>query len=228
MIRALARKEWREIWVFGALAMGAYLFELGNLTGLGGPVLRATAWLSLGSTATGKPVELPFLNDNFSAMLGVFGCLLAIALGFRQSAWEPHQGTALYLLHLPLSRRTILATKVLTGVGLLLACSLAPILLYGMWAAWPRTHPGPFAWSMTGEAFRVWAMTPLVYLGAFASGLRPARWFGSRLFPLAAVTIPAVSTLALPSWWLMGLPIAALTAALLWATIVQEAEARDY
>lgn len=226
MIRALAMKEWRETWAFGALALGVYLIYLGNLTGLGGPVLRSVAWLVRG--ADGKPPELPFIQDNFASTLGLVGSLLAIALGFRQSAWEPHQGTSLYLLHLPLSRRTILATKVLTGMALLLACSLAPILLYGTWAAWPRTHPGPFEWSMTDTAFRTWAMTPLVYLGAFASGIRTARWFGTRLLPLAATFLPAVLTLALPSWWLMGLPIAALTAALLWAMIVQEAETRDY
>jgi len=173
MIRALAMKEWRETWAFGALALGVYLIYLGNLTGLGEPVLRSVSWLIRG--ADGKPTELPFIQDNFASTVGFVGCLLAIALGFRQSAWEPHQGTSLYLLHLPLPRRTILATKVLTGIALLLACSLAPILLYGTWAAWPRTHPGPFEWSMTDAAFRAWAMTPLVYLGAFASGIRPAR-----------------------------------------------------
>ena len=226
MIRALAMKEWRETWAFGALALGAYLLYLGNLTGLGGPLLRSLWWSARG--AAGRPPELPFLQDNFTSTTGLVGCLLAIALGFRQSAWEPHQGTALYLLHLPLSRRTILATKVLSGIALLLACSLAPILLYGTWAAWPQTHPGPFEWSMTGDALRTWSILPLVYLGAFASGLRPARWFGTRLLPLAAVLLPAVLTLALPSWRLMGLPVAALAAVLLWTTIVQEAETRDY
>ena len=34
---------------------------------------------------------------------------------------------------------------------------------------------------MTGPAFQVWLLMPLAYLGAFASGIRPARWFGSRL-----------------------------------------------
>ncbi len=225
MIRALAIKEWRETWAFGALALGIYLIYLASFTGLSAPVFRAMPW---GSRATGKPPELPFIVDNFTPMLGVVGCLLAIALGLRQSAWEPHQGTSLYLLHLPLPRRTILATKLLTGVGLLLACALVPILLYGTWAAWPRTHAGPFEWSMTADAFRVWAMTPLVYLAAFASGIRPARWFGTRLLPLAAVAAPAILTLAVPSWWLIALPIAAAAAAVLTATILQEAETRDY
>ena len=91
-------------------------------------------------------------TDDFLTMYFFIGVALAIALGFRQSAWEPSQGTALYLLHLPLARRTIFLTKLLTGIGLLLVCTLLPILIYATWAAMPRTHPGPFEWTMTGPA----------------------------------------------------------------------------
>lgn len=226
MIRAIVMKEWRETRAFALLALAIYCLYVGNLTGRGGPVLRSIASIMPGAAA--RPPDVPFVEGNFATMLGFVGCVLAITLGFRQSAWEPHQGTILYLLHLPLPRRTIILTKLLTGIGLLLLCSLAPILAYAAWAATPRTHPGPFVWSMTGPAFRALAMMPLVYLGAFASGLRPARWFGTRLFPLAAVPLPAIATLAVPSWWLFGLPILALAAAFLVAAILQEAETRDY
>ena len=101
------------------------------------------------------------------------GVTLAIAVGFRQSAWEPSQGTALYLLHLPLRRRTIFLTKIATGISLLLLCTVLPIVVYATWASLPRTHPGPFEWMMTGPAFRLWLILPLVYLGEFASGIRP-------------------------------------------------------
>ena len=90
--------------------------------------------------------DVPFVEDNFLTMYLFIGVALAIALGFRQSAWEPSQGTALYLLHLPLARRTIFVTKLVTGIGLLLVCTLLPILIYATWAAMPGTHPGPFEW----------------------------------------------------------------------------------
>src|SRR5262249_45620920 len=131
-----------------------------------------------------SPSEVPFVQGNFTSMLFFIGGVLAIALGLRQSAWEPSQGTALYLLHLPMTRRTIVLTKLLTGIGLLLLCTLLPIAIYAAWAAMPGTHPGPFDWSMTGPTLRTWLILPLVYLGAFASGIRPARWIGSRLLPL--------------------------------------------
>ena len=79
--------------------------------------------------------DVPFVQGNFLSMYFFIGVALAIALGFRQSAWEPSQGTALYLLHLPLPRRTIFLTKLATGIGLLLVCTLLPILIYATWAA---------------------------------------------------------------------------------------------
>lgn len=226
MVPTLVRKELRETRPFAALALLLYFLAVSNLTGFGGPPVKALTGLAPGLSAT--PPDVPFVQGNFGTVLFFVGAALAIALGFRQSAWEPSQGTALYLLHLPLSRRTIVATKLLTGIALVLACSLAPILAYATWAATPRTHPGPFERGMVGGALRVWLALPLVYLGAFASGIRPARWFGSRLLPLAAVAIPAVVGVAAANWWAVGLPALGLGAALLAGTIVREAETRDF
>ena len=173
--------------------------------------------------------DVPFVQGNFLTMLFFIGAALAITLGFRQSAWEPSQGTALYLLHLPLARRTIFLTKLSTGIGLLLACTLLPILIYATWAAMPGTHPGPFEWSMTGPAFQVWLLMPLVYLGAFASGIRPARWFGSRLLaPRIGGHCPALSWHVWPQWWLIAFPLLLLVAAVLVSDILWEAETRDF
>jgi ABC-type transport system involved in multi-copper enzyme maturation permease subunit len=225
MVPALVRKELRETRAFAALALVLYLVFVSKLTGQGGPLLASLLTFAVGMGRT--PAEVPFVQDQFQPVLLLIGGALAIALGLRQSAWEPSQGTALYLLHLPLTRRTILATKLLTGIGLLLACTLLPILAYAMWAATPGTHPGPFEWTMTGPAFRIWSLLPLVYLGAFASGIRPARWFGSRLLPLLA-SLPAVLVLyAVPHWWLMGL-LLGLVAAVLVSDTLWVAETRDY
>jgi ABC-type transport system involved in multi-copper enzyme maturation permease subunit len=225
MVPALVRKELRETRAFAALALVLYLVFVSKLTGQGGPLLASLLTFAVGMGRT--PAEVPFVQDQFQPVLLLIGGALAIALGLRQSAWEPSQGTALYLLHLPLTRRTILATKLLTGIGLLLACTLLPILAYAVWASTPGTHPGPFEWTMTGPAFRIWSLLPLVYLGAFASGIRPARWFGSRLLPLLA-SLPAVLVLyAVPHWWLMGL-LLGLVAAVLVSDTLWVAETRDY
>src|ERR1700679_3491019 len=147
MVLAIVRKELRETRLFAALAVGVYLIYVSRMTGQWGRLLN-----SLFGWVPGLNVEMsdiPFVQGNFLPLLFFGGVALALVLGFRQSAWEPSQGTALYLLHLPLPRPTLFMTKLATGIGILLLCTLLPILLYGTWAAWPGTHPGPFEWSMT-------------------------------------------------------------------------------
>jgi ABC-type transport system involved in multi-copper enzyme maturation permease subunit len=226
MVQTIVRKEVRETWMFVALALGVYLVYLCNLTGKSSSVLtRLVGWIP---GMTEQAPDVPFVQDNFASRLFFIGAALAITLGFRQSAWEPSQGTAQYLLHLPLTRRTIFLTKLSTGIGLLLVCTLLPILTYATWAAMPGTHAGPFEWSMTVPAFQVWLLLPLVYLGAFASGIRPARWFGSRLLPLVSVALTGTLLALLAQWWLIAFPLLLLAAGVFVSDILWEAETRDF
>jgi ABC-type transport system involved in multi-copper enzyme maturation permease subunit len=226
MLLALVRKELRETRLFAALAIGVYLFYLIRLTGtLGQTHTSLFGWVP-GLSA--ELPDVPFVEGNFLSIFFFVGAALAIALGFRQSAWEPSQGTTPVLLHLPLHRKTIFLTKLATGIGILLVCTLLPILIYGAWAARPGTHAGPFEWSMTGPAFRTWLLLSLAYLGAFASGIRPARWFGTRLLPLLAAAVPGFMLFILPHWWLINFPLFLLTAAVFVSDILWEVETRDF
>jgi ABC-type transport system involved in multi-copper enzyme maturation permease subunit len=118
---------------FAAVALVLYLVYLSNLTGSWATPLSRLLDYAPGVEAI--PVDVPFVHGNFETMLSFIGGALALALGFRQSAWEPSEGTAVYLLHIPFSRRTIILTKLALGAGLLLACTLFPIVAYGAWAA---------------------------------------------------------------------------------------------
>jgi ABC-type transport system involved in multi-copper enzyme maturation permease subunit len=226
MVLTLVRKELRETRIFAALALGLYLIYLARQTGKWSSLLgHLVGWVP-GMNA--EAPDVPFVQGDFLPMLFFIGAALAITLGFRQSAWEPSQGTALYLLHLPLTRRTIFLTKLFSGIGLLLACTLLPILIYATWAAIPGTHPGPFEWSMTWQAFQLWLLMPIVYLGAFASGIRPARWFGSRLLPLLAVAFTGSLLATLAQWSLIAAPLLLLVEVGFVSDILWEAETRDF
>ena len=225
MVLAIARKELRETTIFAALAIGLSLIYLSKLAGSWGrPIADLFGW----APGMQGPPDVPFVQDHFLNPFFWVGVALAITLGVRQSAWEPSQGTALYLLHLPLARRTIFLTKLATGIGVVLGCTLFPILIYATWAASPGTHPGPFAWSMTEPALKVWLLMPLVYLGAFASGIRPARWYGSRLLPLLSVVFAGSLLGLLAQWWFIALPMLLLVAAVFVSDILWEAERRDF
>jgi len=228
MVRAIALKELREIWAFAALAVALYVGLVNNQIGNWNATLGFFLGWIPGLKPCACPSEFPFLHDSFQTPYTFVAVTLAIALGLRQSAWEPSQGTAHYLLHLPMSRSAIFLSKLLTGIGLLLVCTLLPIVVYGIWAATPGTHSAPFEWSMTAPVFQIWLTMPLLYLGAFLTGIRPARWYGSRLLPLIATVAPAFMLQYIPHWWLLGLPLLVVMIAAATSVILLESASRDY
>jgi hypothetical protein len=180
-MKALALKELRELRGIAVIALGIYLILVARMMGL-----KAFEW------APGLPQEQefpPFSGGEFLSIFALLAVVFAMALGFRQSAWEASQGTLLFLLHRPASRRGIFLTKLGVGASVYLVCSSLPILIYGWWAATPDNHASPFRWAWTLQAWGLMGMLLLTYLGAFLSGIRPARWYGTRLLPLLAALL---------------------------------------
>jgi ABC-type transport system involved in multi-copper enzyme maturation permease subunit len=218
-MKALLFKELREVRGIAAVALVAYLALVANLMGA-----KVLDWV-LGSPRGTE--DVPFVGGEFSSWFWIISAVLAVALGFRQSAWESARGTYLFLLHRPLRRDAIFLAKLTVGLGVLVVCSSVPIVVYGVWAATLGHHPSPFAWSMTVPAWESLALMSLLYLGAFLSGLRPARWFGTRLLPLMGVLIGVV---LLPSfrWGYSIIALTALLGAVLVGNICYVGRVRDY
>ena len=217
MHRALAIKELRET---GWLALVALLLHATCF----GPAMGISMFPLVGSTSG----RMPFVADGLSMSFVMVSGLLAVALGFRQAVWESVMGTDKFLLHRPISRTRLVGTKLLTGCSLLLVCSALPILLYGWWAATPGNHAGPFEWSMTFPFWKVCAVMSMVYLASFLSGIRPGRWYGSRLLPLVGTGAVAMVFSMAP--WLSDLEFLLIGAAdgLLVGVIMLVARTRDY
>jgi hypothetical protein len=218
MIKALALKELREVLPIAALGLGVQLVLVAALVGL----KPLAVWLPVAG------LGVPFQERVVSPTFATIGVGFTLLLGFRQSAWEAGQGTYKFLLHRPIRRETIFLVKLGTGAGVYLVCTLVPLALYAYWAAIPGHYPGPFEWSMTGFAWRLCFLMPLVYLGAFLSGLRPARWYGTRLLPLAACGLLTGYLTVFPWWRQLGLPLAVLVYALLVLSVCHVARVRDY
>jgi hypothetical protein len=215
MVRALAIKELREtawIWLLAA----AWLFVLA-MEAMRIPLM--SEFLRVVNIRNGRADwNIPFLDGaiatNFGTAMGVF----AIALGIRQTAGESRTGTYPLLLHLPMAWRRIFDVKLAVGIGLVWGLGAVSLGATCWWAATPGTHASPFEWGMTADAWRIWFAMPLVYLGAFATGIRPARWFGTRLFPLVAAAamttaiVAMASAEALPTVAFVGLVVPAAVA----------------
>lgn len=190
MIAALIRKELRELAPFAILAALVQLYILACVT----RVSFGPQWSTLRNfLATDNDKIIPFVSSesHFTAVF-YLGLALGATLALRQTLWESGRGTFHFLLHRPLARTTIFAVKLLIGAGLCLLITIVPVACYALWAATSGTHATPFRWSMTAWAWQASIVVPQLYFGAFLSGLRPARWFGSRLLPLFGATVLAL------------------------------------
>jgi hypothetical protein len=221
MLKALVIKELRESAGIVVLAALAAAYVVISLVGL------SLVPIEVMSVEVIQSGNYPFLSDSFTMYFAVVIGGLAIALGLRQTAWESGVGTYHFLLHRPVSRRFIFGTKLAVGTMLVLALGGLMILLYATWAAGTGHTPTPFFWSMTARAWQVLAALLLVYLGAFLSGLRPARWFGTRLGPLASGIIVAMVVSWMYWWWLVA-ALLAVFAVIGLTAIFQQVMTRDY
>lgn len=224
MIRALVIKELRETAKITVAVLVLGLAYIGALTG--SPLVR---WIP--DMAFDRPI-VPFVGGSLLGVFAMYATFVALLLGFWQSVTELARGTAPFLFHRPLSRRRILLTKLATGIALYFVCTAVPILVYAWWAATPGTHAGPFFWSMLIPYVFLLLTGPAVYLGAFASGWRDGRWFGSRLLPLFGAGFLGLMSFihavtGLYEWWPWLLPLIGLCHAWLIGVILTEARMRD-
>jgi len=190
MLKALALKELRETIGITAVALVFFAYFVVQAMGV-----NLLPWYDVYGTG------IPFVWDPCRVNFALVAGLLAIALGFRQTAWETAFGTAQFLLHRPVVRWHLIGVKLVVGTVVLMLASALPILIYALWAATPGTHASPFLWSMTVPFWQIPVVVTIVYLGSFLSGIRPARWVGTRLAPLACAVALAIAVALLPGWW---------------------------
>lgn len=220
MLKSLVWKESREVAVFAIVAVLVEFYLLAGLVGL--RVWPISDLLDLRAS-------IPFIGD-VSWLLLVTAGVLAVLVGLWQTMRESAQNTWAFLLHRPIPREQIVGSKLAVGAALVLLIGGVPLAAYSLWAATPGTHASPFFWAMTVSLWYGWLSLPLVYLGAFLSGLRPGRWSGSRYWPmlaalvalfLAAMVCDTVHPLA-------GLVLGLVFAAILTWTIFYVARSRDF
>lgn len=184
MFKAFAVKEFREIRGIVLLALAAFIYLVAAAE-------EPRLWPGISRRA-----PVPFVHDGFLQFFIFISASLAIGLGLRQTLGESIGGTYPFLFHRPATRRWLVGTKLLLGLAAYLICAVIPILAHGLWAATPGAHASPFEWAMTVPAWELWFGMTLLYLGAFLTGVRPARWYRSRVLPLAAAGLIVAYTMA--------------------------------
>jgi ABC-type transport system involved in multi-copper enzyme maturation permease subunit len=192
MLKTIAWKECRELLPFIALALLAQIdfVCVGTEARLG--ILTDLALFRSYNT-------IPFIEDFSCTLILLVGGCFAVVVALWQTMWETSRGTFLFLLHRPITRNAVIGTKLAVGIALSLLVCGGPLLYYALWAASPNSNDTPFAWSMTTNDWFICSQIPLIYLGAFVSGLRSARWYASRFLPIVAPVF--IIVLCQGVWW---------------------------
>ncbi len=186
---ALILKELRSISRFIALALLVDGWLLSELTG-------QSNWLRGFPAPT---IGFALAQSDWLWWCGFLVAAIASMLGLAMSLDDGLRGTWAFALFRPVSRRAYIGVKLLVGGAVTLALSLLPVVVYSVWAATPGNVAGPFRLSFLQPAIEACGWSVVVFLGAFLSGLRPAKWWWSRLWPL-------VTTVVLGMWfWLISL-----------------------
>lgn len=220
MSKPLYFKELRETWWMGVAALVVLTTLVIDAMGFGfGPDLLIHWYQQLTFT--------PFLRNDFAPTVGMIAFCLGCALGLWQTLSESATGNWSYLLHRPISRRRIMATKLLAGGTVMIAGIGLPLLAYLLWAI-GGSHAMPFEFWMTENTLRFWLAGFVAYPAAFLCGIRPARVYVSRLWPIVPASLIFAVQLEFDfaptgRWCLIPVGVALLVPAIFFA-----ADNRDY
>ncbi len=192
----LLRKELRECLPWMLLATIVFL-------SLGGFFLRTETYYKdsrhYSPLSPGTAVDhyrltyYPILNVT-GPWLFCFSIGLGLVLGVRQF-WIPHfTRTWPFLLHRSVSRKTILAAKLITAsIAFVISIGSVWIGLY-----WFACRPEVSAIPQTPRVFiEGWTFIMLglvTYLGTSLSSLIPTKWYTTKIFGLAFATVIIVTT----------------------------------
>ena len=219
MSHPLLVKELREIWWMGLAALVVASCVAIDAMGIGFSNDGQILWRR-------KRGQSPFIGaSDFSSSIGWTALFLGSALGLWQTLSESVTGTWSFLLHRPITRRQVVATKLLAGTGLLIVSIGLPLLFYFLWAM-SGVHKAPFELWMVEDTLRFWAAGMAGYLAAFLAGIRTARIYVSRLWPL--VTGLLIFVAQEEAWPNVGWCLILLGVVLLLPSVFFAALHRDY
>lgn len=177
---AVMLKELRStVWVvaLGVIAFGGFLSEICGVTTL---------------TRNEFPTHenmFPLVQPLCLLWYGFIGASFAGSLGLVMSLNDGARGMWAFVLFRPSSRRAYIGAKLLTGGVLTLATVALPAIVYLVWAKTPGNVAIPFDWSYAQPAIEACGWAVVVFLGGFLTGIRPASWWWSRLWPLGATVV---------------------------------------
>jgi hypothetical protein len=123
----------------------------------------------------------------------IFGsALIGVLLGLAQSVPENRGDRWGFLAHRPTSRLTLFRGKATAGVILYLMAAGLPIAAAVVWLLRPDHIPMPLDWSIALPCVADLLCGLVYYFAGLLTGMREAKWFGSRVMGVGAGIVCSV------------------------------------
>ncbi len=186
-MKALLFKEARENVV--AAALGLVIYAL----------LLAAQYREY---VTGFPqLSQPLAESSFAWSTQWFCIIFGAVLGWLQIHNERRPDLWAFLLHRPMTRTQIFLGKTLAGLAIYAIVVGAPLLVFIAWALWPGNVAAPFEWALLRPLAILLLAGVVFYFGGMLTGLRQARWYGSRALGLGLGLIVCLQLERRAEWW---------------------------
>lgn len=196
---ALLKKELRECLPWLLIAAIAFLVLGGlalRLMIYSGATFRYPYHLSPGSTVNPYRLRVHPLLSTTGGWLFFISIVLGLALGIRQFFIPHFSRTWGFTIHRSINKLTILCAK-LFGAAIAFIISLGTVWIVIYWyASLPEISPFSPEPRLFIEGWILIAMGFTVYLGTALAGLSKARWYTTKVFPLAFVLVIIVTTVS--------------------------------
>ena len=157
-------------------------------------VLRASGSVAAGSVQ-------PLLAESVLTEAAFFCAIFGAALGWLQTRNEAHRDLWAFLIHRPISRTDIFRGKVAAGLCLYaLGAGLPLLILIGI-TRMPGHVAAPFEWAMALPLLSIFLTGAVYYFGGLLTGLRQARWYGSKCFGIGWGLVASLCAFTADEFW---------------------------
>ena len=135
------------------------------------------------------------LSGNLATSVAIGAIVTSIALAIAQFALDQRDSARGFLLHRRLSGKQIFHAKIVVGAALYVLAVGVPLILAAIYLKWIGPERLPTSWLQTVPAFTLSFYCFSFYFGTSIVLCRPARWIGTRLLPIAASALIAISAI---------------------------------
>ena len=143
----------------------------------------------------------PLLSQTLLTEVAFFCAFFAAVLGWLQTRNEAHRDLWAFLVHRPVSRAEIFRGKVAAGLCLYALGAGLPLLVLILVVQTPGHVAAPFEWAMILPLLGIFLTGPVYYLAGMLTGLRQARWYGSKCFGVGLGLFASIAVFSVPQIW---------------------------